>query len=299
MISTSHQLIKKESIVELTAHRERAIELYRRAAELMVEANKTAKLAFPSQSHGGIGRNDADFIAGASNPDCIDKFVKIATTKMDQSIWRHLVLSTGLGELMDNQARKDFHKANDSSPAPATLDNVCATFFTKSAEAPEIFNRGLVNAFSHLAPGYKTNSAFKIGPKVIMDRAFDCMTWRGEGGVMHKSLRWNHGMRAEDELADVERVLRLLDGKAPVETRYGGIIGVIDAAVQEKKRTAEDEYFSIKWFEKGSMHITFKRLDLIAKANQIIAKHFGEVIPDEDSRHRYSGTRKRPSRKAA
>lgn len=297
MISTSHELIKKESIAELIAHRERAIELYRSAAALLVEANKSAKLAFPSQSYGGIGRNDADFIAGASNPDCIEKFVEIATREMDKSIWRHLVQSTGLGELMDKRARNEFHEANDKRPAPATMDNVCATFFQKSAEAPEIFNRGLVNAFSRLAPGYKTNSAFKIGPKMIMDRAFDLNVWRDKG-VTHKSLWWRHSSGSGDELADIERVLLLLDGKKPLENRSGGIVGVIQQRNNEKQRTAETEYFSAKWYEKGSLHITFKRLDLIEKANRIIAKHFGETIPDEESRHKYSGTRKR-TKKAA
>jgi len=292
MISTSRELIKKESIAELVAHRDRAIELYQAAASLMVEANKSAKLAFPSQNYGGIDRNDADFLVGASNPDCIEKFVAIATRKMDQSIWRHLVLATGLGTLMDRKALDEFQESIEKNPAPATMDNVCSTFFTKSAEAPEIFERGLVNAFSHLDPGYKTNKAFKIGPKVIMDRAFSSSIWHDKG-KKHLSLWWNHWARAGDELADVERILRLLDGKPPLENRTCGIVGAIDLANSAKGRTAETEYFSAKWFDKGSLHIVFKRLDLLAKANRIIAKHHGETIADEERRHKYSRNRKK------
>lgn len=292
MISTSHELIKKESIAELVAHRDRAIELYRTAATMLVEANKSAKLAFPSQRYGGIGRTDGDFIVGASEPDCIEKFVTLATRKMDQSVWRHLVAATGLGELMDRKAREEFHESIDKDPAPATMDNVCATFFTKGAEAPEIFERGLVNAFSHLDPGYKTNKAFKIGPKVIMDRAFSPSVWHDKG-KKRLTLWWNHYARAGDELADVERVLLLLDGKKPLENRSGGIVGAIDLANAAKARTAETEYFSAKWFDKGSLHITFKRLDLLAKANRIIAKHHGETIADEERRHKSSKNRKK------
>ncbi|HCI3415054.1 TPA: DUF4942 domain-containing protein [Escherichia coli] len=40
----------------------------------------------------------------------------------------------------------------------------------------------------------------------------------------------------------------------------------------------EDEMFIIKYFKKGSAHITFKRLELIDRINDIIARHFPSVL---------------------
>ncbi|EEQ8229378.1 DUF4942 domain-containing protein, partial [Escherichia coli] len=39
-----------------------------------------------------------------------------------------------------------------------------------------------------------------------------------------------------------------------------------------------DEMFIIKYFKKGSAHITFKRLELIDRINDIIARHFPSVL---------------------
>ncbi|EAN5615903.1 DUF4942 domain-containing protein [Salmonella enterica subsp. enterica serovar Newport] len=36
----------------------------------------------------------------------------------------------------------------------------------------------------------------------------------------------------------------------------------------------EDEMFKIKYFQKGTAHITFKRPELVDKLNDIIARHY-------------------------
>jgi Domain of unknown function (DUF4942) len=299
MISTSHELIKKESIAELIAHRDRALELYKAAAELLVEAGKASMMAHPSSNYIALDRHDAECLISSYHIDqgnAVDVFMKEVQPKLDRKIWRHLVDSTGLGGLMDNKAREDFEKQIRANVQPATVDNVVATFMTHSAAAPEIFERGLVNAFSNLRSGYKTNNAFKIDNKVIFDGALQISFW---GKSNHYHHYWSQYGRGQHEIMDVERTLRILDGQKPFESRYEGVIGAIDAAAKEGGFSAETEYFKIVWFKKGSVHITFKRPDLIEKANRIIAKHYGETIPDGEGRHKYQGTRKRATRKKA
>lgn len=41
----------------------------------------------------------------------------------------------------------------------------------------------------------------------------------------------------------------------------------------------KDEKMSIRYFQKGSGHITFKRLDLMEKMNDIVAKHYPGMLP--------------------
>ncbi|TBL69353.1 DUF4942 domain-containing protein, partial [Hafnia alvei] len=41
----------------------------------------------------------------------------------------------------------------------------------------------------------------------------------------------------------------------------------------------EDEMFKIKYFQKGTGHIIFKRPELIDKMNDIVAKHFPTMLP--------------------
>ncbi|MDU5910120.1 MAG: DUF5983 family protein [Escherichia coli] len=50
------------------------------------------------------------------------------------------------------------------------------------------------------------------------------------------------------------------------------------AGIRCSKGRYEDEMFIIKYFKKGSAHITFKRLELIDRINDIIARHFPSVL---------------------
>ncbi|TDE69201.1 DUF4942 domain-containing protein, partial [Escherichia sp. KCJ4928] len=40
------------------------------------------------------------------------------------------------------------------------------------------------------------------------------------------------------------------------------------------KEDYEDEMFSIRYFKKGSAHITFRKPELVDRLNDIIAKHY-------------------------
>jgi hypothetical protein len=40
----------------------------------------------------------------------------------------------------------------------------------------------------------------------------------------------------------------------------------------------EDEMLSIRYFQKGTAHISFKRLDLIEKMNDIVARHYPGML---------------------
>lgn len=299
MISTSQELATKETISQICGARDRALELYEAAAKLLVEAGKVSMKAHPTSKHIALDRHDAETLISSYHVDngtAVEVFMKTVREKLDKQVWRHLVEASGLGDLMDNKAKEDFEKDLQKEVQPATLDNVMATFHTQGAQAPEIFRRGLVNAFSNLRPGYKTNNAFKIEKKIILDNALQISFW-GKSGAYHHY--WSQYGRGQNELMDVERTLRILDGQKPYDNRYEGVIGAISAAAQEGRFEAETEYFSVKWYKKGSVHIIFKRPDLVEKANRIIASHYGAAVPDEEGRHKYSGTRKRSSRRKA
>nr|WP_309578223.1 DUF4942 domain-containing protein [Scandinavium hiltneri] len=44
------------------------------------------------------------------------------------------------------------------------------------------------------------------------------------------------------------------------------------------KDVYEDDFFSIRYFQKGTAHITFKRYDLTEKMNDIVAKHYPGML---------------------
>ncbi|QWC67506.1 DUF4942 domain-containing protein [Enterobacter mori] len=44
------------------------------------------------------------------------------------------------------------------------------------------------------------------------------------------------------------------------------------------KDVYEDEFFRIRYYQKGTAHLAFKRLELIERMNDIIAKHFPGML---------------------
>ncbi|EPA0060727.1 DUF4942 domain-containing protein, partial [Enterobacter cloacae] len=86
------------------------------------------------------------------------------------------------------------------------------------------------------------------------------------------SLNW--GCR-RDQLADLERMLFLLDGKPIPDNRGDVTIRLMDHIRDNpSKDIYEDDFFSIRYFRKGTAHITFKRCDLTEKMNDIVAKYY-------------------------
>ncbi|KUA31358.1 hypothetical protein DE21_20290 [Salmonella enterica subsp. enterica serovar Typhimurium var. 5-] len=41
----------------------------------------------------------------------------------------------------------------------------------------------------------------------------------------------------------------------------------------------EGEYFTVRGYQKGTVHIVFKRSDLVEKLNDIIARHYPGALP--------------------
>ncbi len=97
-----------------------------------------------------------------------------------------------------------------------------------------------------------------------------------------------------DRLVDTERMLHLFSGK-PIPDNRENITIRLDGHIQsvQGKERYEDEMFIIKYFKKGSAHITFKRLELIDRINDIIAGTFllcSQPDPECDSLSISKGT---------
>lgn len=265
-------LIRKDSIEELAGHRDRALELARQALELLVQAELAAKRAGPSlEYHGGflssLDRGDM-YALGGDDKDNVDKVMDGIRRRVDGYAWKSLQKVSGLRNLMDATAHEQFSKKLDEEPPAFTVDNAVATFASLAAQAPEIFERSLVAVFERLnTRDYKTNSAFRIGPRIILTYCFH-------------SYGWSHWGSKRELMADLDRIMHVLDGKKPPEA--GNAADYISAQYNAKETTAVTEYFEARMFRgNGNLHLKFRRPDLLEKANRIIAKHYGTAIPDD------------------
>ncbi len=82
----------------------------------------------------------------------------------------------------------------------------------------DVFERGIINVFKGLSWDYKTNNPCYFGKKIIVNN----LVKHGRWGY---SLNW--GWR-RDQLADLERMLYLLDGKPIPDNRHDVAIRFMD-----------------------------------------------------------------------
>ncbi|BEM89789.1 TPA: DUF4942 domain-containing protein [Serratia marcescens] len=201
----------------------------------------------------------------------VDTAISAITRNIDRSIWRDLMLKSGMISLMDAQSRDEWYKTLDEGKLPEiSEENILATFEQLHHSKGEVFERGVINVFKGLSWDYKTNNPCSFGKKIIINNLVTYNRW----GF---SLNW--GWR-RDQLIDLERMLFLLDGK-PIPDNRGDICTRLMAHIRDNpaKDVYEDEFFSIRYFQKGTAHLTFKRLDLVGKMNDIIAKHYPGMLP--------------------
>jgi len=200
----------------------------------------------------------------------VETAMKAITRNIDRGIWRDLMLKSGMISLMDAHARDEWHKTLDEGELPEiSEDNILTTFEQLHQSKSDVFERGVINVFKRLSWDYKSNSPCKFGKKIIV-----------EGLVSH--TRWgfsfNWGWR-RDQLVDLERMLMLLDGK-PIPDNRADIASRLSDHISQQKTSDSyaDAFFKIKYFQKGSAHITFLRPDLTDKLNDIIAKHYPGML---------------------
>lgn len=194
---------------------------------------------------------------------------------LDRAMWRSFVVNTPLWSLMDTKARKQFDQDMAGVPPEASLENLHMTMAHYFGEADKIFQRSLIETFRSLPNDYKSNDPFKLDKKIIL------------GHIQDQTGYLSH--YATDRLRDLDRVFWVLDGREYNPPYDGGLSGAIRAAMSETRSsgwgassgTCETEYFSIKYFKKGTAHATFKRPDLVAKANRMIAEYYGGALPGD------------------
>ncbi|WP_145578349.1 DUF4942 domain-containing protein [Yersinia alsatica] len=203
-----------------------------------------------------------------------EKAMALITRNIDRSIWRDLMMKSGMLALMDAEAREQWYKNLEEGDLPAiNEDNIFSTFEQLHLNKQDVFERGVINVFRGLSWEYKTNSPCMFGKKIIVNNLVTHNRW----GF---SLSW--GWR-RDQLVDLERMLYLLDGK-PVPDNRGDISVRLMEYIRDNPRqqSYEDELFGIRYFQKGTAHVIFKRLDLVEKMNDIVAKHYPGMLAREE-----------------
>jgi hypothetical protein len=194
--------------------------------------------------------------------DDLDRAVQANKHEMKKTMWSFIVEKTQITHLLSEKKRQELERMiNEGTLPDVELETVQAFLSNLICNVPNLFKEACCEVFDMLRPprsAYKTNTEFEIGPKVILNYMMDYSSY-GSCSL---------GYYRQQRLTNLDNVFHLLDGKG--STKYpNDLVTIITMAMHERRWGAETEYFKCRWHKKGSMHITFKRLDLVQELNRI------------------------------
>lgn len=254
------ELIKSLSIENLVNQRAAIESLLETAHKALKQANEIAERAGMKGVNrffeGRRGRDEDFSFAGNDG-------VKKAMKSLDSSAWKHLMEESGMLSLMDSETKSKWYSSLEDGKFPElTLANIRATFEDIHAGKVSMFEQGVINCYKKLSWNYKTNNPVKFDKKMIVDYFISSY-----GSLTSRTL---------DEIADLERIFFVMEGMPAPDYRNSIRQKLYEA--KNKGNEYEDEYFKMKWYKKGSCHIVFKRLDLVKRMNQILAKYYPNAL---------------------
>lgn len=263
--SQESAIVPSVSIENLTRRRNGVVDKLRQAAQLIEEARRIAgdckTVGFPRvmvQGAQGVTLYAED-----------KKFAETMIRDVDAVAWGYLMEESGIKTFMDAAARRDWSSRLYQGDIPElTRENIESTFAALYESRGDLFERGVIAVYRRLSFDYKTNNPIKFGKRLILTRL--ASTW-GNGYLSFNDDCCN-------ALDDLERVCHLLDTKPEPDHRNGWRWKLVEAERSKVPEIASD-YMSVRWFKKGTGHVTFKRLDLVDQLNTILAKHHPNALP--------------------
>jgi hypothetical protein len=193
------------------------------------------------------------------NFGCVDDSLK----ELRRDVWQALVERLELRRMMSIAAWKTLdEQIQKGDPPPITRDSVTQMAQGFRDRMRDMLEEAVDEVFQWLRPPgskYKRNSELEVPQRVILSY---CVSPSWSGG------RLDVNYHREPYLTALENVFRSLDGNgSTTKTHYSELSGAIKAA--PKPWTGETEYFAFKACKNGNLHLTFRRLDLLARFNAI------------------------------
>jgi len=283
-----HQLTEKNNIENMVAQYNLAIEKAAQGFIKLQEAewyskNITDSLDNPTRAYRESGLLKGLFQENQYTVNLTHTLNKyIANLK--KAAWKNIFSITQFQEAMTAKIRADFEsRIHTVSQLEFTVDNIENLLHNLRMDGDNIMKQAILEAFDLITQyhkenrvyfeGWKTNSSWKIGRRFILPQVVSFSDW-GRGG----SYSFNHWQYRQREIADIDKVCAMLDGKKKP------LVSVSHAFEKRKEyKTGESSYFKLKWFKKGTMHFEFKDMKLLERFNYIACSQ-KKWLPPSDCR---------------
>lgn len=181
---------------------------------------------------------------------------------VSRQAWARIVQRLELRRMMSIKRYDELEKQLADGVLPQiTEGNVIAFVERYASDIPAMVKEAVTEVFEWLRPHHsrhKTNTELEIGSKVVLT------------GIVEKRFtagKFDVRFHRQQNLVALGNVFSMLDGQGAISKTYSGPLR--DAIETSATGTAETPYFKVKMFKNGNLHLEFRRLDLLAKLNQM------------------------------
>jgi hypothetical protein len=198
-----------------------------------------------------------------------------AIRRLEQWAWWRIVERLELRRLMsparwdalqnqiDEHAKDDWERSRSGIPPMPPITEQTVMDFARGYQLslPDLFAESIREVFEWLRPRhsqYKTNSEMEIGKRVILEHAVQ----RGLCGEYYADA-------VGIKIAAMENVFNALDGNGQIARQYHSDLERAIRKCKSKNTRGETTLFRFAVHKNRTLHLEFKRLDLLARFNQI------------------------------
>lgn len=205
-----------------------------------------------------------------------------AIANIKTAFWKYIFDKTNLGKRATSKFRNNFFQfVEQTSTLAFTERNIMSVLEMFFLNQDTIIQQCVVDVFdtatryheknTEHTEGWKTNKSWKIAPKIIIPHGVEYRQYMPGRGW------WSMNYHRDDFFSDLDRAACFVDG-TNIED-----ITTIEAAMRQRfhdmsddttdyQKRFESTYFEIKIHKKGTVHLWWKRDDLLAKFNQIASE---------------------------
>lgn len=250
-------LMKNTSIPEMVAQYEAALVEISKGYELLASAKSRLGRMFGHYRNQVIPNN-------TYHHDDPAKMVEEVRKIMHRNAWKGVTEKSEIKKILSEKRAKELDDMLERGELPElSFDTITQFLDNLRSNAGNYFQEAACEVFDFLRPrrsGYKTNTEYEIKDRAIIECGVDCDKWG--------FVRMNY--YKEQNFIALDNVFHMLDGKGTPKYPGDAVTQIRDAISQNpRKWSCETEYFEFKWHKKGTMHIKFKRMDLVKKLNAL------------------------------
>jgi uncharacterized Zn finger protein (UPF0148 family) len=250
-----------------------------RKAKFLMDQNKISE--YSSRSNGGDDTKTILAMALSNVQTCRAEFLRSHRRRAWTSVFEQMEF----GRWLDSKQQESFMRdVQRDSTIPFTANNIRATLDNVFMSRKKLFEESVARVFDDLcghavdngsgpidphkahwnrhgrngAEGWKTNDNYKVNQKLIFPNGI---------GFSHGSFSTYSGASAGTIYSDLDRILCVLDGQSLKDCYTVG--AALDRASRGAKTggTFESEYFTGRFYKKGTVHLKWKREDLWERFN--------------------------------